>query len=71
MKKKQSFDLTEFHKNEKAEKEKAEGDKVNEFGVKDEAKGLKGDYANVFLLLLLYFLQGIPLGIVSPTGLFH
>jgi len=28
---------------------------------------LKGDWPNIFLLLLLYIMQGIPLGIVTVT----
>lgn len=28
---------------------------------------LKGDWPNIFLLLLLYVMQGIPLGIVTVT----
>ncbi|RWS25285.1 acetyl-coenzyme A transporter 1-like protein, partial [Leptotrombidium deliense] len=32
---------------------------------KKEVKGLRGDYGNIFLLVFLYILQGIPLGIMA------
>lgn len=35
----------------------------HEYGNKHESPNLKGDYANIAILLLLYLLQGIPLGI--------
>ncbi|XP_038062016.1 acetyl-coenzyme A transporter 1-like [Patiria miniata] len=34
-----------------------------------EAEGLKGDYSSIFLLLLLYVLQGIPLGLAGSIPL--
>ncbi|RWS25774.1 acetyl-coenzyme A transporter 1-like protein, partial [Leptotrombidium deliense] len=33
----------------------------------NEEIGIKGDYVNICLLLLLYILQGIPLGLVRTT----
>ncbi|RWS13296.1 acetyl-coenzyme A transporter 1-like protein [Dinothrombium tinctorium] len=54
MTKKQSFDVVcEIKKNEIKSKEET----------REKNNGLKGDYMNLFLLLVLYFMQGIPLGI--------
>ncbi|RWS23672.1 acetyl-coenzyme A transporter 1-like protein [Leptotrombidium deliense] len=36
---------------------------------KESNPGLRGDYMNLFLLLGLYFLQGIPLGIIDAVPL--
>ncbi|RWS08540.1 acetyl-coenzyme A transporter 1-like protein [Dinothrombium tinctorium] len=54
MTKKQSFDvICEHEKNQINSKEE----------MLEKNKGLKGDYLNLFLLLILYFMQGIPIGI--------
>ena len=35
----------------------------------DDGVGLEGDWANIFVLLLLYTLQGIPMGLASSVPL--